>query len=68
MLTLNDGQCGLCKHFGEEDQSTQFVQIRTSKSAPEDLTAECGHPKLEPLNLIVTPISGCQGFEAAEAA
>ena len=66
MTTLQDGQCGLCKHFGEgHDAKPQLVQIRTSKSAPDDYKDECGHPRLEPLHLTVTPDSGCDGFEAA---
>ncbi|MEM9881432.1 MAG: hypothetical protein AAF800_00760 [Planctomycetota bacterium] len=66
MLTLEEGQCGLCRHFGEEHaDAPQLVQIRTSKSAPEDLKEECGHPRLEPLKLTVTADSGCAGFEAA---
>jgi hypothetical protein len=69
MLQLHDGQCGLCRHFGEDEQDTQqLVQIRTSKQAPEDLTEPCGHPRLEPLHLVVTPVSGCEGFEPAKAA
>ena len=71
MTTIDDGQCGLCRHFGEhsDDQQATLVKIRTSKQAPEDLREECGHPKLEPLHLVVTPVSGCEGFEpAAEAA
>ena len=68
MLQITDGQCGLCKHFGEHDeQQEQLVQIRTSKSAPEDLTEQCGHPQLEPLNLTVTPVSSCAGYEPAAA-
>ena len=67
MTELQTGQCGLCKHFGSHDeQATQtLTQIRISHQAPVDLTEECGHPKHEPLHLKVTPISGCQGFEAA---
>jgi len=65
MKNLHEGQCGLCKHFGETSDEPQLIQIRTSKSAPEDFTTECGHPRLEPLHLTVTPISGCEGFEAA---
>jgi len=69
MLSISDGQCGLCTHFGEhDDQPEKLVQIRTSKQAPEDLVEECGHPKNEPLHLKVTPISGCDGFEPARAA
>jgi hypothetical protein len=67
MLHVNDGQCGLCVHFGEHhNQLPQLVQIRVQHEAPEDLTDKCGHPQHAPLNLIVTPTSGCAGFEPAE--
>ena len=67
MLQVHDGQCGLCAHFGENHQVTQqLVQIRTKHEAPEDLTDRCGHPQHAPLNLIVTPISGCAGFAPAK--
>ncbi|MEM6332104.1 MAG: hypothetical protein AAF823_02050 [Planctomycetota bacterium] len=65
---LQTGQCGLCAHFGEHSGSEQLVQIRTSKQAPADLTDACGHPKLADVNLTVTAISGCDGFEPAAAA
>jgi hypothetical protein len=66
MHQVHEGQCGLCTHFGEHDPSQpQLVQIRVSKEAPEDLIEECGHPKHASLNLVVTPISGCAGFEPA---
>ncbi|HMO27390.1 MAG TPA: hypothetical protein PKB10_14090 [Tepidisphaeraceae bacterium] len=66
MLQIHDGQCGLCAHFGEHHkQDAKLVQIRTKKQAPEDMVDECGHPKHAPLNLKVTPISGCDGFEPA---
>jgi hypothetical protein len=67
MLQVHDGQCGLCTHFGEHESidEPQLVQIRTSRQAPEDITEECGHPQHAPLHLIVTPISGCAGFERA---
>jgi hypothetical protein len=69
MLTLESGQCGLCSHFGQDQSdSPQLVQIRTSKSAPENFTSDCGHPQLKPLDLTVTATSGCQGFEPAVAA
>lgn len=64
--TLEDGQCGLCTHFGEHHaEQPVLTQIRSTKQAPEDLTDECGHPKLAPLHLVVTPTSGCDGFEPA---
>lgn len=66
MMQVHDGQCGLCKHFGEHHAPTpQLVQIRVKKEGPDDLIDDCGHPKHADLNLKVTPISGCDGFEAA---
>ena len=42
-----------------------LIQLRKSKEAPEEeVTEECGHPKLAALHLVVTPTSGCAGFEA----
>jgi hypothetical protein len=66
MYQVHEGQCGLCTHFGEHNAAEpQLIQIRVSKEAPEDLVEECGHPKHAPLHLVVTPISGCDGFERA---
>jgi hypothetical protein len=67
MFQVHDGQCGLCAHFGENEaaQQPRLIQIRTSKQAPEDLVEQCGHPKNAQLHLVVTPISGCDGFEPA---
>ena len=66
MLHVHDGQCGLCAHFGEHhQQSEKLVQIRVQHNAPEDFVDECGHPKHAQLHLMVTPISGCDGFEPA---
>jgi len=67
MHHVHEGQCGLCVHFGEIEHRDEpvLVRIRTSKSAPEDLIEECGHPKHADLHLVVTPISGCEGFEPA---
>ncbi len=69
MQQVSDGQCGLCVHFGEhQGYQPQLVQIRRTHRAPEDLTEPCGHPQHAALNLIVTPISGCAGFEPAPEA
>ena len=66
MLQIHEGQCGLCAHFGEHHQQEQvLVQIRTSKEAPESMIDQCGHPNNAALHLVVTPISGCDGFEPA---
>lgn len=68
MIQIQEGQCGLCAHFGEHTQSDpQIIQIRLKKEGPENLVEECGHPTFAPLHLLVTPISGCKGFEPARA-
>ncbi|WP_428389481.1 hypothetical protein [Mucisphaera sp.] len=64
---VNEGQCGLCKHFAAHSNVNEIQQIRVSKQAPTDLTEECAHPKNVPLQLMVTPISSCSGFESAVA-
>jgi hypothetical protein len=66
MMQVHEGQCGLCMHFGELHQpDEELIQVRVSKQAPEVLVEECGHPKHAELHLMVTPISGCDGFEPA---
>ncbi len=66
MSEIQNGQCGLCTHFGEEEMpSEKLITIRSSHQAPENLVETCGHPKLVALHLMVTPISGCSGFQAA---
>jgi hypothetical protein len=37
----------------------------SSHKAELSVLDECGHPKHAALHLKVTPISGCDGFEAA---
>ena len=66
MQHVEEGQCGLCTHFGEShNRDEKLVQIRVTKEAPETLVDECGHPRHATLNLVVTPISGCDGFQPA---
>lgn len=66
MLHVEEGQCGLCTHFGEGHAPVGVLtQIRTSLEAKEDLVEDCGHPKHAPLHLKVTAVSGCDGFEPA---
>ena len=66
MMQIHEGQCGLCSHFGEHHANDQqLVQIRMKQQAPDDMVDECGHPRHASLNLRVTPISGCDGFEPA---
>jgi hypothetical protein len=65
MQVIQNGQCGLCVHFGEHQADPKVFQIRLKHEAAESLIEECGHPRLAPLHLKVTPISGCQGFEPA---
>lgn len=66
MQHVEEGQCGLCAHFGENHPGDhQLVSIRRQQEAPETLVEECGHPRHASLHLRVTPISGCEGFELA---
>ena len=67
MQPVHEGQCGLCAHFGEHHGGdAQLTQIRQRRQAPETMTDECGHPKHAALHLVVTPISGSDGFEPAQ--
>lgn len=66
MQHVHEGQCGLCAHYGETHTAdTELLQIRGRQEAPETLLEECGHPRHAVLHLMVTPISGCDGFEPA---
>ena len=65
MVHVQDGQCGLCAHFGEGHAASILTQIRSSQEAKEDFLEDCGHPKHASLHLKVTAISGCDGFESA---
>ena len=65
-VQLQDGQCGLCAHYGEQHPNDQqLIQIRMKHEAPDRLIDDCGHPRHAALHLRVTPISGCDGFEPA---
>ncbi len=65
MVHIENGQCGLCGHFGEHTSEPLVIQIQSKKEAAESFTAACGHPKHEALNLLVTANSGCSGFAVA---
>jgi hypothetical protein len=66
MVSVAEGQCGLCAHYGEEKQvKDELLQIRQTRQAPEQMVEECDHPKHADLNLMVTPISKCDGFTPA---
>ena len=67
MQFVENGQCGVCSHFGEHHPTNeQLVQIRTTKQAPVDYVDTCG--KNGDISLKVTALSGCAGFEPADAA
>lgn len=67
MLHVENGQCGLCTHFGETHSVPDgaLTQIRTTKEAKEDFVDDCGHPRHASLHLRVTALSGCDAFESA---
>lgn len=69
MLQVQEGQCGLCVHFGEKSSDEpQLIQIRLRGEAPENLVEPCGLPENEAVGLVVSAVSGCQGFQPAERA
>lgn len=68
MIDLQPGQCGLCAHFGENADSNQPqpLTLRLKGEELEKHISECDHPAHAPLHLMVTPSSGCAGFEPAQ--
>ena len=42
MIHVDNGQCGLCTHFGETHGGAQLMQIRKNHEASETLVDECG--------------------------
>ena len=67
MIRVEEGQCGLCAHFGEHHQNSTLIQIRRTREAPETFVDDCGHPRHATLHLHVTPTAGCDGFKLAAA-
>ncbi|HET6229490.1 MAG TPA: hypothetical protein VFE05_05370 [Longimicrobiaceae bacterium] len=66
MQHVEEGQCGLCTHFGETHSADEkLVQIHRTHEAAEEMVDDCGHPRHASLHLKVTPISGCDGFQPA---
>ena len=67
MLHVQEGQCGLCSHFGEGHTNAIVMRIRSSHEAKEDLIENCCHTKHAPLHLKVTAVSKCDGFQPSKA-
>lgn len=66
MEELQNGQCGLCSHFGENHASSAaLVTILNSSQADLRMLDDCGHPRHAALHLRVSAISGCDGFTPA---
>ena len=68
MVDIDNGQCGKCQHYGQNDQSNQIIEIRIKGVAPDGFTSVCGHPRNADIHLSVSANSGCDGFSPAEAA
>ncbi len=69
MVSISDGQCGACAHFGgDHANDQQLVQIRISHQAEPDMVQPCGLPDNAAHALKVSPLSGCDGFTAAKVA
>ncbi len=68
-MKVDDGQCGMCAHFGEHHSNDQkLVQIRVQGEAPDGYVDACGHPDHAGLHLTVSANSGCDGFAHIQAA
>ncbi len=68
MVKVQEGQCGLCDHFGEHEASgraPEVLEILSTQQAPEALTEPCTQPAHKALHLLVTPVSGCDSFAPA---
>lgn len=72
MIKLNDGQCGVCAHFGGDDApKDKLVQLRVNGLTADDVVEmqqPCAHPDNAPIKLKVSPIDGCAGFTPAMSA
>ena len=69
MLSIHDGQCGTCAHFGADHSNEEkLVQIRISLQAEPDVVEPCGHPANASQELLVSPVSTCSGFTPAQVA
>jgi len=69
MISIQDGQCGTCGHFGaDHSDAPKLVQIRISHQAEPDLVEPCGHPDNAERNLKVSPVSTCSGYTPAKVA
>lgn len=65
MLSIQDGQCGMCAHFGNDQNNQTLVQIRVRGEAPEGYVDQCGLPENASRGLKVAPIGSCAGFQSA---
>jgi hypothetical protein len=65
MLSISDGQCGKCAHFGGGSGGDRLVQIRVSGQASPEVIEPCGHPDNARVNLQVSAVSGCAGYTPA---
>ena len=65
-VTVHDGQCALCAHFGTHDGAMKELgKVRKTHRASLGLVKECEHPTHAPLHLKVNATSGCDGFTPA---
>ncbi len=68
MVKVQEGQCGLCAHFGELERGTRLpaiLEILITRQGSEALVAPCTQPQHKSLHLRVTPVSGCDSFALA---
>jgi len=70
MLSIREGQCGTCAHFGEDagagNRPERLIEIASKREAPENLVETCGQH--QDMALKVSPIGACKDFLLASAA
>lgn len=68
MISITDGQCGTCAHFGaDHSDEPALVQIRVSREAAPDVIEPCGLPENASRDLKVSPVGTCAGYTSAVA-
>ena len=68
MVKVQDGQCGLCAHFGEAEptgRAPAILEILATRQASELFLAACMQEHHRGSHLRVTPVSGCDSWMRA---
>ena len=64
MISIHDGQCGTCSHFGAGVPKQKLVQIRLNRQAEPETVGGCGLPVNLRVHLKVSPASSCDQYQS----